>query len=505
MRTKNALKTLLYGVLLTSIIAIIGLVKTKVLLNCLGDEYVGVYQLFAQLYTYLSLVEGGIGASVAFHLYKPLHDKDEDKINSIFLGAKKYFNIIAIIIILLGISLSFGIMFLIKETTIAAWYIKICFILFVLSSTMNYFTSSHALLYEAEQKLYKSSNLNHLLSIFESIAAIVIAMLGGGLLLILTVFLVMSIIKNIILVIISYKDHKYIRNINKETKADTSFKKDANNLIVSKINTLINENIDVLILSKFVGLTSVVIYTAYNQIVNMIKQIVLRLNSAIVSGIGDLLVSEKEKAKKTYEELNSLLFFIASILFVPLFYMLTPFVGLWYGGDYTVNSYISLLFVSVLYINIIKISLESFINAAGEFKSIKNSAIYQSIVNCALSLILVTKLGIAGVLIATVFAFITGNFIHYPRIIAKKIINDKTINYYKKVLKYLFGLVINLGICYMVNKVLVNKNLILWVINGGIIFVINLILTSAYYYVTKEMLFIDRIKHFIKKRKQKEI
>ena len=64
MRTKNTLKTFLYGILFTSIIAVLGLVKTKILLDYLGDEYVGVYQLFYQIYLYLSLVDGGIGASI---------------------------------------------------------------------------------------------------------------------------------------------------------------------------------------------------------------------------------------------------------------------------------------------------------------------------------------------------------------------------------------------------------------------------------------------------------
>ena len=500
MRTKNALKTFLYGILFTSIIALLGLVKTKVLLHYLGEEYVGLYQLFIQLYAYLSLVEGGIGASMAFHLYEPIYKNDTKKINSIFLGARKYFNIIGIIIIALGFSLSIGIMFLIKETTIAAWYIRICFILFVLSSTINYFTSAHAILYESEQKLYKSSNLNHLLSICESIVAILVAVLGGNLILILTLFLVMSIIKNIILVIRSRKDHTYLKEIDSNTEIDMSFKKEANNLIISKFSTLINENIDVLLLSSFVNLTAVVIYTSYNQIVTMIKQIIMRLNSALLSGVGNLLVSEKNKAKDLYNELNALLYYIGSLLFVPLFYVLTPFISLWYGKEYTVNMYVCLLFVLVLFINIIKIPLETFVKAAGEFKSVKTSAIYQSIVNCLLSLILVTKYGIAGVLGATVFAFITGNFIHYPRVIAKKIINDSIWNYYKKCLKYIICIAISLTICYFISNVFTINNLFMWLLVGAIIFIINFIITTIYYIVTKENKFFSRVE-FLKRTK----
>ena len=85
MRTKSTLKTFLYGIFFTTIIAILGLVKTKLLLQYLGDEYVGIYQLFYQIYLYLSIVDGGVGASVTFRLFKPVNEKNYDKINSIML------------------------------------------------------------------------------------------------------------------------------------------------------------------------------------------------------------------------------------------------------------------------------------------------------------------------------------------------------------------------------------------------------------------------------------
>ena len=138
----------------------------------------------------------------------------------------------------------------------------------------------------------------------------------------------------------------------------------------------------------------------------MLTQMIQRLNSALLPSIGNLLVTEKEKARNTFIELNSLLFYMGSLLFVPLYYCLSPFVSIWYGSDYVVSDLICLFFVIILYINILKISLDTYIKAAGEFKSIRNCAIYQSIVNLTLSLILVNKYKIGGILFATIFAFI---------------------------------------------------------------------------------------------------
>ena len=349
-------------------------------------------------------------------------------------------------------------------------------------------------MYESEQKLYKSSNLNHILSICESIAAIVIAMLGGKLLLILVVFLIMSLVKNIILIFNSRKDHPSLKKIDKKLPVDMSFKKEANNLIITKISSLVNDNIDILILSSFIGLKPVVVYTAYNQIVNMIVLIVQRLNSALLPSVGNLLVAEKGKARETFYELNSLVFFIGSMVTVPLFYMLSGFIGLWYGEEYTVNSFTCLMFVAILYIGIIKIPLESYIRASGQFKNVRNCAIFQSVANVVLSLALVGKYGITGVLVATVISFLLGTFITFPMVICKKIINDKVGNYYKKIFKYLAGLVLNMVICYFINRLFVSINLAQWAINGFALFVASFVLTILFYRFTKETSFLKRVK-----------
>jgi len=216
----------------------------------------------------------------------------------------------------------------------------------------------------------------------------------------------------------------------------------------------------------------------------------MRFNSALVPSVGNLLVAEKEKSKKIFYELNSLLFYLGSIISVPLFFMITPFINLWYGKDYTSNNIICFLFVCLLYIQIVKIPLDTFIKASGEFKKIKNCSVYQSIVCVVLSLLLVKKMGMSGVLIATLFALITGTFIHFPQIIFKKIINDKVLNYYILWIKYLIGILINVTIVYFIQNMIKANSFIMWFVKGVIVFLLSFIVTTIYYYLVKQ--------HFLK-------
>ena len=342
--------------------------------------------------------------------------------------------------------------------------------------------------------------MNHLLSIFESIAAIIISLFNGNLLIIITTFLLLSIFKNIILVFISYKDHVYIKRL-EDIKPDLSFKKEANDLIYSKVGQLVNENTDILILSKFSGLLYVVIYSAYNQITNMIRLMIMRFNSALLPSVGNLLIADKEKAKSIFEELNSIVFFIGIILFAPLMFSLSPFINLWYGNSYSLGLFLSLLFTTILFLNIIKIPLETFIKAAGEFKSIKYSSIFQSVLNLLLSLILVFKYNIFGVLIATIVTFLTCNFIHYPYIVCKRIINSKISNYYISNIKYLLLLMISSLITFVINGFLTYSNLFLWILNGCLLFIINMLIVLFYYYIIGDYKMFYRIRYLFKKNK----
>jgi len=503
MRTKNSFKTIAYGFIMTFLIAILGLFKTKILLLHIGEDSVAIYQLFSQIYIYLSLVDGGMTSAMIYYLYKPIRDKNYQEINEKINGITSYFRHIGYIIIAIGLILSINIMFFVKETSLAPPYIRISFIIFIIASACSYFASGHAVLYEAEQKLYKSSNLNHGLNLAKGIVEIILAILGFDLLTLMFSFLILSIIKNIILILISKKDHKFLK---KTKKKDKTFKKEANNLLVQKVSIVIFENIDIILLSKFTNAISIIIYTTYYQITHMLTLMIKRINSAIIPSIGDMLLdAKKDHTIDIFDQVNSLLFYIASIICVPLYFAINPFIGLWYGEKYVSSNIIALLFVAILFITIIVIVLDSFIRASGNFKSIKYWSIYQSLTNLILSIILVQKYGILGVLSATVFSFITGNFISYPRTVSKKVLNRKTSIYYKKCLIYSIILIPSIFICYYVNTHLTYTSLISWFLNSLLIFIINFIIITIYFYITKNMKFLTKIKQVLNKKISKEL
>ena len=187
------------------------------------------------------------------------------------------------------------------------------------------------------------------------------------------------------------------------------------------------------------------------------------------------------------------------VICIPLFFALNPFINLWYGDKYVVPSLITLFFVLVLFTSIISFILDAFIKSSGHFKNIRNCSIYQGIANLGVSLLLVHKLGILGVLIGTIFAFVTGNFISFPRIISKEVIKRKVYIYYQKCFIYLIPAFFSVIACLLINRYLPYDRLINWFISSVIIFLINFVIISAYYYLTKNMAFVFRLKNILKR------
>lgn len=494
MRTKKSIKNFLTSTLLTTVIALIGIIKSKMFLVYLGDEQTGIYQLFSQLYSYISLVDAGLTGSLLFELYKPISKKDYHKVNEILKGARNFFNLMGLIIVLLGIVLSFRLDFFVADINISLKYVQLSFIMFMFASTLNYLVTARKTLFEAEQNIYIVYIIVYGTLILKSVAEIVLVYKGFKLFSLMILFMIISIIQNLILFIVSKKTHNYI---NYDVKADNSFVKQTKNLFFQKLASLVFNNTDILIISKFMGPASIVIYTNYNFIMNSLFNVIVRLESSSLASIGNLLVTEKKKAKKVFLEYNSLCFYIASLICVPLLYSITPFIKVYYGRKYTLPVIGTICTVLILFIKIIKMSLESFIHALGYFDKIKKCAMIEAIINIILSITLLIKFGISGVLFATIISYCFGTLNLYPKILNKYYFKDNKIAYYKQSFKLIAGNVISIVILGFLYKLFPIKNLILWFLFGMICFIINFIIITGYYKLIKENAFIERVKEII--------
>ena len=105
MRTEKSIKNTIVSVISMIVTMLIGFVAQKVFLNVMGTEVLGINGLFTNIISVLSIAELGIGPAIVCNLYKPIADKDTEKIKSLLGFYKKSYTIIAAVVVGRGIVL----------------------------------------------------------------------------------------------------------------------------------------------------------------------------------------------------------------------------------------------------------------------------------------------------------------------------------------------------------------------------------------------------------------
>ena len=402
MRTKKAFLNLITDVIPLIIISILGIFKLKYFILILGDETLGLYQLFSNIMIYIALVDGGLSSAVIYSLYKPNVEGDKEKVNELLSGAFKSFAMIGAIVFAIASVIAFLIPFFIKDNSFEYWYTALAFIMFSLSNVIGYFFVPHQAILEVKEKKYIYNLTSQIGQIILSVLEIVMLFMGFGLIPILIMHAIIKLLSNLVLIFIC---KKYFPEINvKNKKKDYSFKKQLKDLMVHKINGLVGSNIDILIITRMLGLSSVAIYSAYNYIINQLKNILGKISGSLTAIIGNQMVKTKEKSYDLFIEFNALLFYVATILCVPLTLAIDDFIDIWYEGEIVTSFAIAVSFVAILFLYVIKMDTNTFVTSGGLYKETKYCAITDTITNLILSIVLSYFIGIPGVLIATAIA-----------------------------------------------------------------------------------------------------
>ena len=366
MKTKKTAINFLTDTIPLLIVSILGIFKFKLFIQILGNETLGLYQLFSQIMVYVALVDGGLSSAVLFSLYKPNAEKNNKKFNAILAGAYKTFSKIGMIVFLIAFLVSFFVPFIIKDCTFNNWYVSLTFLLFSLSNVVGYFFVPYNCLLEVKEKKYIYNLTSQIGQITLSVLEIVMLILKVRFEYILIMHSAVKLSASLIEAYICKKQFPDIKLTQKEK--DYGFRKHINSLIFHKVNGLVGSNIDTLIISSFLGLKDVAIYSTYNYIINMLKNILGKISASMTAIVGNYLVKSKEKMYELYEEFNSMLFYIAIVLCTPLTLAIDDFIDIFYEGDIATNFLIAVSFVAILFTFIIKMDTNMFVTAGGLYK-----------------------------------------------------------------------------------------------------------------------------------------
>ncbi len=457
MRSLNSIKNIMSSVGITLVISVLGFLTRKIFLDTLGEEYLGLNGLLMNVIGMLSLVESGVGVSIVYNLYKPLANGNKPEIIALVQLYRKIYRYIAIGIILLSIAMFPFLKYLIHDDS-GISYIGIVYFIFVGNSVIGYLMADKLSLINSDQKQYKLAGYNLTYQLLMYGVKILILVYLKNYIMFLLVELMCNGLYNLLIRRKVYSLYPYIN-----TKIRYSVPTDVRKNIVRNVKALFLTSIggylvhstDNILISSFVGLGVVGLYSNYTLIVNQVKALANPLMSGVKDSVGNLVSSEsKEKQYEVFNVLFFVNFVVISSICILLFCLLNPFIEWWLGNKYVFEIWIVAIICLNLYVDMIRSSALTFKTVSGIFVQDRYVALITGIVNLGVSIILVRYLGLAGILLGTSIAFLSTNSWNWPRLIFKYTFGKSPYIYYRKYLMYALLTTIMCSGCNYINGLL---------------------------------------------------
>lgn len=491
MRTTYALKNMISSLGSHFISMLLGFISQAIFVRMLGSEYLGLNGLFSNIVSMLAVVELGIGSAIVYNLYKPIAEKDKESIKKLMNFYKKCYRIIALIILVIGILIIPFLGIIVGETTIQQSAILVIYLLFIIDTVCSYLlTYKRSMLY-ANQKNYIIDIIHILYLIILNAVQIVILLTTKNYIIYLSFKIIMRVLENVVITIVVNKQYSFLldKNIEKIDKNTLNeIIKKVKGLIVHKIGVFLVAGTDNIIISAFLGVSTVGLYSNYYMIINAISTIVNQIFSSFKASIGNLLVtSNAEKNYEVFRKLQFINFWFAMMSSVGEFIVMESFIKIWVGEEYILPRLVLIVLCLNNYIYITKLCSSNFQEAAGIFYEDRIVPIIESVVNIVFSIVFLKIFGLAGVFMGTICSNLITHIYTYPKFIYMNLFNQKYSKYFKDTGKYFItALGITILTSLLSQLIIINNDLLQVVLRVLLVIIVPNLLIILMFHKTKE-------------------
>lgn len=456
-RTNKSLKNVFIVLIGQGLGIIIAFIARTFFVKLLGKEYLGIEGLFTNVLTVLALTELGVGEAIVYSLYKPLAEKNEEKINILMNLYRKFYIFIGIFMLIAGIGISpFVNVFLSSQPQINE-NINLIFLLFVINTAMTYFYSYKKSLLIADQNKYITVIYKYACYLVLNIVQIVILYITHNYYLYLTLMIINTLIENVLITKKVDQMYPYIRKTTQKLdgKSKNEIVKNTKALMLHKIGATAVNSTDNILISKLVGIAEVGMYSNYYLITNAFTTIINQIFNAILASVGNLgVTADNNKKKEIFQVMNLVNFLIYDFITIGLLTVLNPFIKVWIGNEYIFNFNIILVICINFYLNGMRRSVIVFRDALALYWYDRYKPIVETLVNLFFSVILAKRYGIIGILLGTSISTITCCVFIEPYILYKYGFNSKIKEYFKEYFYYILILIIEAIIVFGISKLI---------------------------------------------------
>jgi len=506
-RTVNSARNGFFGILNKLVIMIFPFIIRTIIIYTLGTEYLGLSSLFTSILSILSLTELGFGSAMVFNLYKPISDNDENLICALLNLYRKIYRYIGLIILVIGISIIPFLENLIYGTYPQDINIYILYCIYLLNTVSSYFFFSYRkALLNAYQRADVVSNVSSIVHLLFYCIQIFVLLYTKNYYLYIIWLPIATLLDNLM---VYFRSKKLYKNISCVGELDKCIKKSifkrTGALFGHNLGAVLIASLDNIVISAFLGLTTLGIYNNYYLVIITLNGFIDILASALLYSIGDFLVNKnKEEKYKLFLNLTFINVSIVSFCTCCLLSLYQDFMYVWVGEENTIQSFLTIvLFVVYFFSWKCRITGLNFKDAAGMWGNDALKPYVGIIFNVAMDIILVQIIGINGVLISTIFVMV---FIYFPwetHVLFNELFETNGKYYLLKMLLYIVVTLVITSLAYFVNSFILLDNigglfikLLICICFFAIIWIAIFLKTKEFKYaINKIMMLINRRKN----------
>ncbi|XZF76231.1 lipopolysaccharide biosynthesis protein [Bacillus sp. AL-1R] len=471
MRIQNSLKNMFFGLSGQIISTGMGFFVRTVFIYTLGVEYLGIDGLFSSILIMLSLANLGFDTAMVYSLYKPLAEKDTKKVQALMNLYKKAYRLIGMVVLMIGVSLLPFLPNLMNGNTNIN-NINIIYILFLINSVSSYYFIYKQSILIADQRNHIISKVHSVFTIISNIVQILLLLVTKNFIIVLLAQIIFRITENIYIARKANILYPYIKEKNNQelSKKDKKlFFENLYALLLYRISGVVINGSGNIIMSMFIGIVSVGIYSNYMLIINTINTFLSHLFYSLTASIGNLNVKENEEKKYfIFKVLYFTNFWIYGVCVICLWSLVNPFIRLWLGQQYLFDKYILLVILLNFFTTGMQNASTTFRDTTGLFKKGKYRPIFAAIINIGVSVLFVQMIGIVGVLLGNIVSRLCTYFWYDPWVIYKYVFKRSVKEYFIKYILYFLLVIITAIIIDFISS-LIQLNIYINIILRGVL------------------------------------
>lgn len=407
-RTENATRSMIFGIFLKIYQIIVPFAMRTAIIYFLGVQFLGLNSLFTSILQVLNLAELGVGSAMIFSMYKPIAEDDEKTICALINLYKTYYRIIGSVIAIIGIIIIPVIPRLITGSIPESVNVYVLYVLNLSATVLTYWLFAYRnSLFQAHQRTDVTSKVSLITDTIKYLFQLISLAVLKNYYFFVVAMLLSQVLHNIITAVLSIRLYPKYKPEGELCKEDIKeINRRIRDLFTGKFGGTITSSADTIVISSFLGLTTLAVYENYYYIMYSVSSMIMIIFSACAAGIGNSLVTESDE--KNYNDFRKLVFmtlWLVTICISCFICVYQPFMRLWVGEAYMLDMSYVVLFAVYFFVYIMQQLSCVYKDAAGIWHKDRYRPLLTGIVNLTLNLTFVRIWGLYAILLSTIVSF----------------------------------------------------------------------------------------------------